>query len=434
MLVKASGGTFVAYPTDATWKSSLKEAANWTRPTLNDAQWLAARVVGPLGQAKPWLDEVQMADGSGASRFKTTREFRVETAVPAEQTGSLLTMAFNEFGEIVASVEGGGLVLIRDANGDGVLDKPIELCDKVKNCQGHSAAERAALCRRRTGPEGSGASYRLTDSDSDGKPDEAKLLDQVQPASRTSTVRTPPMLGPDGFVYLVLGNHTKPETAAGRDKPLPRRDRRRFASLRAMRTRAATRPASRPPAASVIRTDTEGSFVETFAGGLRNATTSPSIARGSCSPTTATWSGTSGLPWYRPTRSTCSPPAPSAAGAAAGPCGLSIFLTACRAVLDTGRGSPTGVASYNHVMYPRRYHDALVRRRLGRRADSGGDACGHKAAAMSAEVGDVRRRSPAQRHRSGCRTRRCVCISAPAAAAPAGGIYRVVWNGKVPPR
>ena len=106
VLVKANGGTFVAYPTDGTWKSSLKEAANWTRPVFNDAQWVTARVVGPLGQAKPWLDEVQMADGSGASRFRTGREFRVETMVAAEQTGSLLTMAFNEFGEIVASVEG----------------------------------------------------------------------------------------------------------------------------------------------------------------------------------------------------------------------------------------------------------------------------------------------------------------------------------------
>ena len=43
VLVKAAGGTFVAYPTDATWKSSLREAPNWTRSTLNDSQWLAAR-------------------------------------------------------------------------------------------------------------------------------------------------------------------------------------------------------------------------------------------------------------------------------------------------------------------------------------------------------------------------------------------------------
>jgi hypothetical protein len=77
-----------------------------------------------------------MADGGGASRFRTAREFRVETAIAADQTGSLLTMAFNEFGEIIASVEGAGLILIRDANGDGAFERPTPLTDEIKNCQG----------------------------------------------------------------------------------------------------------------------------------------------------------------------------------------------------------------------------------------------------------------------------------------------------------
>jgi hypothetical protein len=318
VLVKASGGTFVAYPTDATWKCSIREPANWTRPTLNDTQWLAARVIGPLGQARPWLDEVLMADGGGASRFKTSREFRVETVVPAEQTGSLLTMAFNEFGEIVASVENGGLVLIRDANGDGVLDKPIEITDKVKNCQGILPLNgQLYVVGNGSGNDEGFGLFRLADTNNDGKPDESKRLIKFSGESHEHGPHAA-VLGPDGFIYVVIGNHTKAEAEPAAT-----------CSRRATKTRAATPPASRRQAASSSAPTRKARSSKRSRADFATPTTSPSIAAAISSPTTATWSGTRACPGIARRASTCSPPAPSAAGVAAGRSGPNTSSTAC---------------------------------------------------------------------------------------------------------
>ncbi len=85
IVVKDAGGTYVAYNTDGTWRTSLQEFPQWSKPSFNDAQWLAARVIGPLGTTAPWLDDVQMAGGAPAGRFETLPEFRVETVLVARR-------------------------------------------------------------------------------------------------------------------------------------------------------------------------------------------------------------------------------------------------------------------------------------------------------------------------------------------------------------
>ena len=103
ILVKEVGGTFVAYNSDSSWSTSLQEFPNWNKSVFNDAQWLPARAIGAFGATAPWLDEVQLAGGAPAGRFETLPEFRVETVVEPEETGSLIAFTFNEFGEILAS-------------------------------------------------------------------------------------------------------------------------------------------------------------------------------------------------------------------------------------------------------------------------------------------------------------------------------------------
>jgi len=50
-----------------------------------------------------------------------------------EKTGSLIAMAFDEFGHIIASQEGGPLLLIYDANHDGIQDTVRPYCEKITN-------------------------------------------------------------------------------------------------------------------------------------------------------------------------------------------------------------------------------------------------------------------------------------------------------------
>ena len=108
VLVKSAGDTYVAYLTDASWKTSQKEFVGWTQPRFNESQWLPAREIGQFGVVKPWLDESQMAGGLWRP-VQNRREFRVEPVASPQDTGSLIAMAFNEFGDILASRENGPL-------------------------------------------------------------------------------------------------------------------------------------------------------------------------------------------------------------------------------------------------------------------------------------------------------------------------------------
>ena len=68
-----------------------------------------------------------------------------------------------------------------------------------------------------------------------------------------------------------------------------------------------------------------------------------------------------GLPWYRPVRVNHCPIGAefgwrNGIGQVAG----LISLTACRASLDVGRGSPTGVTFYQGRQFPAKYHDSFL--------------------------------------------------------------------------
>ena len=65
-------------------------------------------------------------------------------------------MSFNEFGHILASKEGGGLLLIYDANGDKIPERVRTYCDKVKNIQGILALNGEVFVTG-DGPDGLGA-------------------------------------------------------------------------------------------------------------------------------------------------------------------------------------------------------------------------------------------------------------------------------------
>ena len=318
-------------------------------------------------------------------------------------------------------------MLIRDANGDGALDKPVELCNLVKNCQGILPLN-GQLYVVGTGSEGPGF-YRLSDSDNDAKPDQAKLLLKF---NGTSAEHGPhaPVLGPDGLVYLVLGNHTKPETEAAATSPYrgaiegdlltPRYEdpRGHAAGIKA-------------PGGVVIRTDTEGSFIETFAGGLRNSYDVAFNRHGELFTYDSDMEWDTGLPWYRPTRInhlTSGAECGWRSGWAVWP---EYFYDSLPAVFDTGRGSPTGVACYNHVMYPRRYHDALfvgdwaAGRILAVRMKPQGGS-------YAAEVETFVEGRPLNITdlAIGPDGGLYFCTGG---RGTSGGIYRVVWNGKVPP-
>jgi hypothetical protein len=62
VIVKERGDTYESFSTDATWKSSVKHFNDWGQARMRDAEWLPAKVYGPLGGVLPWGDEIVIAE------------------------------------------------------------------------------------------------------------------------------------------------------------------------------------------------------------------------------------------------------------------------------------------------------------------------------------------------------------------------------------
>jgi putative heme-binding domain-containing protein len=353
VIVKEKGGTYESYSTDATWKTSVKPSVDWAQARLKDGDWLAAMVYGPLGGVLPWGDEIVIADEG--SRFVTEPEFVVERLVSDEQAGSVITMAFNATGDILASREGGGLELIRDKDKDGKFESVEPFCDEVKNIQGILSLGNRVYAVG-DGPDG-GALYQITDADSDGKAEKVVPLLKYRGVigeHGPHTVR----LGPDGLLYVLSGNFSQIATTIDARSPyvttyegdlvLPKYED--------PKGHAVGVPA---PGGSIIRTDTNASFVEMFSGGFRNPYDFTFNGDGELFTYDADMEWDMGAPWYRPTRLLHV----AAGGEYGWRSGWSKFpayyLDSLPATADIGPGSPTGVAYYNHTAFPARLQNTM---------------------------------------------------------------------------
>ena len=117
--------------------------------------------------------------------------------------------------------------------------------------------------------------------------------------------------------------------------------------------------ASRLPGGTVVRTDVNGGFVELFAGGFRNAYDFAFNRTGELFTYDSDMEWDVGLPWYRPTRVLHVVSGGEYGWRSGWSAWPEYFYDSLPALAHTGRGSPTAVAVYDHLMFPVAYHDAL---------------------------------------------------------------------------
>jgi putative membrane-bound dehydrogenase-like protein len=290
-----------------------------------------------------------------ASRFKPQPGFSVQEVVKPGSTGSLVAMAFNEAGDIIASREQGPLVLIQDKDHDGQFETVATYCDKVKNCQGILPLGDHVFAVG-DGPSGP-AFYRLTDTDADGQADKVDTLLKFKGGMGEHGPHAP-VLGPDGLIYLMIGNHAFVEGELAKTSP-----HHHFydAELFTPKYEDANGHASgiKAPGGSVVRTDANGSFLELFVGGFRNAYDHTFNRAGELFTYDSDMEWDVGLPWYRPTRVNHLIPGAEFGWRSGWSKWPAYFVDSLPDVVDTGRGSPTGVVFYEHNRFPKKYHDAL---------------------------------------------------------------------------
>jgi putative membrane-bound dehydrogenase-like protein len=353
--IQEYGHTVISYSTDASWKATAQEFRHWQMAGFNDARWASAFNFGELGVAEPWIDRVRAPDGSNPARFKTLAGFRVERVLQPRVTGSLIAMAFNELGEIVASREQGPVIVIRDKNRDGIPETSATWCEQVTSCQGLLPLN-GMIFTTGQGPEGAGL-YRLADLDRDGQAEDVKLLFKFT-GEMSEHGPHAVVLGPDGMIYVLAGNHTALDGEYAPSSP-----HRGYYEGDLVQPRyedeTAQIAASVVPNGTVIRTDTEGSFAELIAGGLRNPYDLAFNTAGDLFTFDSDMEWDEGLPWYRQTRLYQVIPGAEMGWRTGWAKWPDYYLDGVPPIGEVGRGSPTGLEFYHHTRYPRQYHGTL---------------------------------------------------------------------------
>ncbi|MFM2093419.1 MAG: hypothetical protein RIS70_543 [Planctomycetota bacterium] len=428
LIIRDSDGQWRSYSSDKTWKTNLRPLPLWETAIYNDSRWQDAQSFGPLGQTTPWdrADDVAKEEVDRGERFNIGPEFSVQRVISGEETGSLIAMSFNEFGMIIASREGGPLLLMYDSDNDQVVDKTRVYCDLVKNCQGILPLNGEVFVTG-DGPDGA-ALYRLRDTNRDGKLDDAKAILKFKGEMREHGPHAI-TLGPDGFLYVVVGNLVSLENPTDDASPLQKYyegdlvGRYEDPGGHAVGVKA--------PGGVVVRLDIEAKSVQVVAGGLRNVYDVAFNRAGDMFAHDSDMETDEGTPWFRPTQLFHVTPGSDLGWRSGWARWSEYFLDCVPPMLDTGRGSPTGSVVYSHFAFPSRYQDALFLadwadgRILVTRLKPTGSSYtastevflqGHPLNITDLEVGP----EGGLYFITGGR-------------GTGGGLYRVVWKGQVPP-
>lgn len=357
VMVKDNDQQWRTFSTDPSWRTNLRPLPLWNTTLYNDRRWAAAQSFGQLGDTAPWDREENVASEQRerTERFNVVEEFEVRRIVDAEQTESLIALTFNEFGNILASREGGPLLIIPQDKKSGAWGSVRTYCDRVKNCQGILALNGDVYVTA-DGPEGS-ALYRLSDGDQDGELEQVQaLLRFTGPAGEHGAHGL--ALGPDGWLYVMLGNH------ASLDRPYSDRSPHRNyyeGDLVGPRYEDPTGHAAgvTAPGGCIFRTDLAGQHVELVCGGVRNSYDLAFNREGDLFLHDSDMESDEGTPWYRPTMLLHAIPGGEYGWRSGWAKWPEYYVDSLPPMLETGRGSPTGIAIYEHFGFPKRYHNAI---------------------------------------------------------------------------
>ena len=322
---------WVTYSTDESWVTNIRPFPFWNATVYNDRLWKPAQVFGNLGDTVPWdrQEDVASTETHRNERFRISREFEVQRVIDPETTGSVIAMAFNEFGQLIISQEGGPLLLIIDADKDDIVDSVRVYCDTVKNVQGILPLNGEVYVTA-DGPDGNGL-YCLSDKDRDGTLESTRLLFKFEGEMGEHGAHGV-TLGPDGLLYIVVGNHSAPLKEYASTSPHHGYYEGDLVGPRYEDPggHAAGRKA---PGGMIIRTDLQGESVELFAGGLRNVYDLAFSSEGELFIHDSDMESDQGTTWYRPTRVCHVIPGGELGCAVAGRNGPNILSTRCRPLL-----------------------------------------------------------------------------------------------------
>ncbi|MEM9413228.1 MAG: hypothetical protein AAGA30_19115, partial [Planctomycetota bacterium] len=287
-------------------------------------------------------------------RFEIDPEFDVQQVMGDNETGSLIAMALNEFGQLILSKEGGPLYLADVTKEPGQAGRIRVLCEQVSSCQGILPLNGKIYVTGK-GPSGM-ALYLLADQNRDGYFEIEKV---VVPFAGDLGEHGPHgvELGPDGMIYVSVGNNSKSVVEPAETSPYLFTYEGDL--IERMEDPGGHAVGIKAPGGTIIRTDLKGSLVEVVSGGLRNVYDLVFNETGELFVHDSDLETNLGMSWYRPTRIYHVPHGAELGWRSGWAKFPNYFADVTPPIADTGRGSPSGATLYQHFQFPARYHNNI---------------------------------------------------------------------------
>ena len=438
--------------TDKTWKTYPNKVDTWTAARFNDMSWLDAQQLSTATvlSLNPEAEGLVLAKDDSANeenkiivlgnktndykakrqepaeinnRFSIDPEFQIDQILTDKEVGSVIAMEYDEFGRIYLSKEGGPLLIADPSLQPDDPNRVKVWCDEVSSVQGLLALN-GRVYATGYGPDGQ-ALYLLGE-----KNGEVKVLDTLvkfngEPSEHGAHGI---QLGPDGLLYVILGNATSVKGRVFGSSPfkhayegdlLPR-----FEDPNGQSTGV------KSPGGTIIRCTLQGKRVEVVTGGIRNAYDLVFNPEGLLFFQDSDMETDRGTNWYRPTM-IFDAVAGGDFGWRSGWAKFPMhFLDQVPPVAETGRGSPTGAVLYEHINFPMRYQGAMFfadwseGRILSMRTKVEG-------AGVAAQVETFATGKPMNVCDLAVDPFGALCFCTGGRGAN-GGVYRITWKGQVP--
>jgi len=286
-------------------------------------------------------------------RFDVPAGFAVEQA--ATDARSFIALAFDGDGRLFASDEAGGILRLADEDGDGFFERSTTFTDALRTCQGLLWRD-DELFVTGLGPNAAGDEvpglFRLRAE----TPDEPELLLTFDHFGEHGAHAI--ALGPDGFLYVTVGDHARIVEAGAPGDMLA--TGYEGALLPVIDDPGGFGNDCAYPHCFIARVDPESGVWRYHSVGYRNAYDLAFRADGELFTVDSDMEWDVGLPWYQPVRVLHAVPLGDYGRRRASGNWPDGVLDALPPIAALGRGSPTGVVVYEHRRFPEAYRGALI--------------------------------------------------------------------------